>query len=206
MNETPPLWPHTGAILADPRWQLGSNPSGGMPTWDAQTMFRHVLRCMLHVCQSVVVVAADEKLEIPADKRVRRIENPHPDAGTLSSLEVLLSSSLDTGYLIASCHQPFLTIPLLRQLTVAGISPPRLFLVPQGTSFHPFPGYYPATLLDTVRQTLKFAHPSMRELIRNCSPFWIPLAASEENHLLSVNSPEQLNKLQHLAGHNNISI
>ncbi|HEY3293994.1 MAG TPA: NTP transferase domain-containing protein [bacterium] len=205
MNEPSSLWPHTGAILIGADYRYSGSAPQGKPMWDGKIMLEHVLRPLLSVCRSVVIVG-DGGVPLPQDERIRQIEDPHPQRSLLSSLEVLLASTLDSGYLVATCNQPFMTIPLLRQLIEAHPSVAHLFLVPRGTSFHPFPGYYPASLLEDVRQTLKSDCPSLRHLTRQCPPIWVPLSQMEENHLLTVNPPAQLERLQQLAGHNNISI
>lgn len=173
--------------------------------WDGQTMLEQVINTMLRVCRSVVIVGGNREFPSGQTKRVRQLRNPDLDLSPLSGLAALLGSNLDSSYLIAACNQPFLTIPLLRQLVEGNPSRPHLFLVAKGISFHPFPGYYPATLLETVKQALSSKGTLIRAVFDEHPPLWIPISESEENHLLSVNPPAQLEKLQQLAGHNSVS-
>ena len=173
--------------------------------WDGQTLLHQVVHTMLQVCKSVVVVGPAQELPADLRDRVQWVANPDPNLHPLHGVAALLDSNLDSSYLIATCDQPFLTIPLLHELIEGNPSRPHLFLVPKGISFHPFPGYYPATLLETVKQILSAAQPSIREIFRHHPPLWVSLSESEENHLLRVNPPAQLEKLQHLAGHNSVS-
>jgi molybdopterin-guanine dinucleotide biosynthesis protein A len=205
MNETSSLWPHPGALLLSGCDASTSASPGAKRMWNDNTMLKEVLRSMLRVCRSVVVVGEDPGVQLPHDERIRRLANPHKDPDALTSLETLLGSNLDSGYLVAACNQPFLTIPLLRQLTEGNLSLPHLFLVPKGISFHPFPGYYPAALHQAVKEMLNSECPSLRSLFKQNPPLWIPLSETEENHLLCINSPSHFEKLQRLAGQNNIS-
>ena len=202
MNEPFPNRPHTGAILVGGLGSQACTPKEGAGTWDSLTMLEQVLSTMLCVCRTVAVVGANFEIPSAQQESVRLIHNPDPDLSPLSGLAALLGSNLDSGYLIAACNQPFLTIPLLRQLIEGNPSRPHLFLVPKGISFHPFPGYYPAALLETVEQIQSTTQASLRDVFHEHPPQWVPLSESEEKHLLSVNPPAQLEKLQHLAGHN----
>ncbi len=173
--------------------------------WDAQTMTGLVVGSLRRVCRSLVIVGADRDFPVPQGEGIRPVPDVHPHPGPLSGLQALFSSHLDTGYLVAASDQPFLTVHLLRQLINGNPSLPHLFLAPKGISFHPFPGYYPASLLDVARRTLRSENHSMREFLRHCSPLWVPISEYEENHLLCVNPPAQLDKLRKIVGHNTVA-
>jgi molybdopterin-guanine dinucleotide biosynthesis protein A len=205
MQEPSPLWPHTGAILISEHRTASITPAEGRRMWNGKTLIEHVLRALLRVCRNVVIVGTYPGLVLPEDPRILRIAESMSDPNPLVGLRTLLAAKLDTDFLVATCDQPFLTIPLLRRLTEGRPDTPHLFMIPRGTSFHPFPGFYPASLLPTVEIILASEKPRMRELIRKSTPLWIPLSDREEYHLLRINNPDQLDRLQRLAGHNTVS-
>jgi len=205
MPEPLSLWPHTGAILMSSYDAQTSASKAETRMWDDRTMLETVLRTMLSICRSVVIVGESSSSTAVKQERVRHLPNPRAELGPLAGLEALLGSNLDTQYLVATCDQPFLAIPLLWQLTEGDPSAAHMFLIPKGTSFHPFPCYFPSSLLGAVQQTLTSKTPTMRRFVKQHPPLWVPLSESEANHLLQVNAPEQLARLQRLAGHNTIS-
>jgi molybdopterin-guanine dinucleotide biosynthesis protein A len=149
-----------------------------------------------------VIVGDSEGLALPDDPAIRTLAAPHPEAGVHSGLEALLASGLDSGYLVLTAHQPFLTENLLRDLTGGAPSVPHFFVVPRGASFHPFPGYYPAAQLELLRTLSGRGEYCLRDFSRQSSPLWLPLAESEQRRLLPVNVPAQLDRLKSLSGQN----
>ncbi len=108
------------------------------------------------------------------------------------------ASGFDTGYLVAACDQPLLTEDLLARLTTGDPERPHLFSGPAEDDFHPFPGYYPASLLPTVQNLLAHGDRSLRALAAIADPVWVPLPPAEAERLLGVNAPEQLPAFERL--------
>jgi len=205
MNEPFPLWLHTGAILTAGHRSAPARSAERVPMWDRKTRVEHVLRAFLRVCQNVVIVGECTDLDFGSEQRVQTIEFSGSNPNPLAWLDTVLSGGRDTQYLVATCDQPFLTVPLLSRLTEGRPESPHLFMIPRGTSFHPFPGYYPASILPSVERVLSSDKPDIRELIHQVTPLWVPLSEREEYHLLSINSPDQLGRLQRLSGNNTVS-
>src|SRR3989338_1209190 len=89
---------------------------------------------------------------ILAGGQSKRIPDHKPDSGPLGGIETLLSSNLDTEYLVVACDQPLLTVELLQKLAKSTPSSNiRLFTFESFSDINPFPGIYPSSLLPHIK-------------------------------------------------------
>lgn len=190
-------WPHTGAILAGGQSRRMGVPKAGVSLWDGRPMIGHVLDTMIDVCANVVVVGECQGYELSPDKSVAQLQDIHPGRGPLSGLEALLSSGLDSRYLVISCDQPLIPPKLLYRLTEQS-RPDVLtfFRSSAGVPLDPFPGVFPAGFLQVVLVQMQAGHYGLRDLISHQPVMWVDIPDSEVFRLKSINTPEDLDSVK----------
>ncbi|MBI2996334.1 MAG: molybdenum cofactor guanylyltransferase [Candidatus Melainabacteria bacterium] len=184
-------WQHTGAILAGGQSKRMGRPKEGVLLWDLRPMIEHVMDILQTICKSIVIVG---KCEGYYPKQNKFISDRLPNLGPIGGIESLLSSNLDTEYLVVACDQPFLTQEILKFL-IKDEEPEKikLFKASGNKKINPFPGYYPASILSHVKDSIQKGRTAMHEMIVDCpSVTWIPIQESQESFLRSINTPSDL--------------
>jgi molybdopterin-guanine dinucleotide biosynthesis protein A len=157
-------------------------------------MIEHVMAPLLAVCRQVVIVGDCAGYPIPDGFGVGCIRDLHPGSGPLAGIEALLTSRLDTGYLVAACDQPFLTPALLERLVAGDPARPRFFRAEDGRRLDPFPGYFPASLLPLVEEVVRAGELSVRDLITRSQASWAAVAKEDEECLRSLDTPADVER------------
>ena len=189
---------YTGAILAGGKSSRMGSAKQELVLPDGRTILDRLVSTLLEICPSVIIVGESGGNEEPSSSRVTRLADLHPGFGPLSGMEALFASGADQGYVVTACDQPLLTASLLGRLFVGDPSRAHLFRASDPGSFYPFPGYYPASMLPLVSQSLKAGRYSVHSLLTHVEPEWIPVADSERSLLFNMNTPEELETLRKL--------
>jgi len=162
---------------------------------DGRTMIHAVIDVLSTVCARVVVVGSPVLQQLVPGIVI--IEDMRAHSGPLGGIEALLSSGIDSQYLICACDVPRISPELLRSLiespTVAAAAVPRV-----AGSDHPEP--LPARLsvqaLPVVRRLLDQGEHAVWKLMRELSAIEISIPADWSNQLMNINTPEDLEELQ----------
>ncbi len=187
-------WDHTGAILAGGKSSRMGMPKEGVKLQDGRPMIEHVIKPLKEVCKKVVIIGNCEGYKPNPKENIEIIPDNFAGRGPLSGLEALLASGIDDEYLVVSCDQPLLTSDLLILLTREKTVLPRFFLTDE--EFNPFPGIYPKSWKDKIRDSIKNKNLSLCKLISNSKVSCVLLAKKDlVNQLQSINTPENLNNL-----------
>jgi len=194
------LWLHTGAILAGGRSSRMGAPKEGLRLPNGRAMVEHVLATMLAFCRQVVILGESRGFAVPRDKRIIHLLDKRPGLGPLAGLESLLSSGLDTEYVVAACDQPLITVPLLKKLVADDPARPHFFRSAQSSLIYPLPGYFPAEMLAGVQTALDSDDRSLFRLIKQSDAIFVPVSPEDESLLRSVNTPEDLKEIEQQMG------
>lgn len=186
-------WPHIGTILAGGQSKRMGEPKESILLWDNKSMIEHVIQVLEVICEKIVIVGKCEGY----DSDITLLEDTVPKLGPVGGLETLLSSGIDTEYLVVACDQPLLTVELLQKLIKSTPSSNiRLFAFEGFKDINPFPGIYPSSLLSHVTNSIQKGLTAMHEMIQSCPNItWIPINQSEATLLRNINTPKDLKEL-----------
>jgi molybdenum cofactor guanylyltransferase len=182
-----------GAVLAGGRASRMGRPKEGVPLKDGRAMIEPVIEAMIGAFGRVLVVGNCAGFDCGAKPEIVHVEDLRPGLGPLAGLESLLASGLASGYVVAACDQPLLTVPLLKRLSDGAGGEARFFVTAEGgVRLDPLPGYFPASLLGRVSSALDGGRRGFRSLARSAEPEWVSLPDALVPSLASANSPEDL--------------
>lgn len=185
-----------GAVLAGGKSERMGSPKEGVRLFDGRAMIEAVLSALEAVCPGPVVVGSCLGFDWTRRIGLGRITDEHPGFGPLAGLEALLASGAARGYLVAACDQPLLSSRLLRRLTEGASDQARFFRDERtDEQLDPFPGYFPLTWLDPVRDAVREGRLSLRSLVKSLPVQWVPVSPRERRCLASANTPGELASL-----------
>ena len=193
-----PKWTHTGAILAGGKSKRMGLPKPDILLTDGRSMLEHVLETLSLVCKQIVIVGEWKKGENEKEenkKGIIQIADYIPGLGPLEGIGTLLSSNLDSEYLIVACDQPFLTTELLLKLVEKSSTSLQLFNFEDDKKIQPFPGYYPVSCLSYIKKSIELGKNAMHEFIRSTPVNWIQMSKDSEQFVKSINTPEELQSI-----------
>jgi molybdopterin-guanine dinucleotide biosynthesis protein A len=163
-------------------------------------MIEHVMDALRPCCDKITIVGQCSGASFEEHPALICLSDRVPGLGPLSGLEALLASGLGESYLVATCDQPLLHPKLLQRLLDQDSGNASVFFKTEdGQEYDPFPGLYPAELLDSVRQALREGNYAMRPLIRRHPIQWVTIPADEEYALLNANTPDALLAVERLS-------
>lgn len=191
------MWPHIGTILAGGQSKRMGEPKEGVLLWDDKPMIDHLINTLSKITREILILGEPKGADIKSRKDIKCIPDHKPDSGPLGGMETLLSSNLDTEYLVVACDQPLLTVELLQKLAKSTPSSNiRLFTFEDFNDINPFPGIYPSLLLPHIKHSIQKGLTAMHEMIQSCSDVtWIPINQSEAALLKNINTPKDLKEL-----------
>ena len=176
-------WPHTGAVLAG-----GASKRMGVSKVDlalpsGQTMLEAVISALQIVCTSTLVVGGDG-----SDRR--DLGDVRPARGPLGGIEALLSSGIDTDYLICPADIPLVTPELLWRLTepVGGVA--TIFEVNGEPRSQSLPLRISTAALATVTAALDSGRNAVHEVLAQLEVDRIRITAEEAAVLININTPD----------------
>ncbi|MGE0268206.1 MAG: molybdenum cofactor guanylyltransferase [Candidatus Omnitrophota bacterium] len=169
-------WPHTGAIFCGGHSSRMGCHKAGLILSDGLTMVEHVYNALSKVCREIVFVGHCQG--VPESLRhITQINDNLLDRGPLGGLEALLSSGLDSEYLISPCDIGSVNRKVFELLIDDWVIPPAILThLEYGSakengeaSVHlidqPLIGRYSASLLPLVQKQISRNELAMHHLI-----------------------------------------
>ena len=190
-----------GAIFAGGQSRRMGQLKEGVRLWDNRPMLEHVADAFRWINQPVIIVGQCSGYALNGNFPYVRLMDEQPGLGPAFALKTLLASGLATHYLIGSCDQPLLEPDLLQRLTAEIPSHPEQAIFFQNndeTTFDPFPGVYPASLLSQVEQSIQQGQSAMRKLFGDESIHWVYLPEGMEFRLSNCNTPADVEAVNQL--------
>ena len=185
-------WSHTGAIFCGGKSRRMNRPKAGIVLPSGMTMIEHVYKALKIVCRQVVLVGHCEGAP-DSLKHLKRIDDNYHDQGPMGGLEALLSSGLDTEYLVSPCDVVKITPKVFALLTSPGISPPAV--IRYKDQMEPLIGLYPTTLLPLVRGHIREGTLAVHELVLRSKAQFVDVPDEFGEALRNVNTADDMDSL-----------
>lgn len=133
----------------------------------------------------------------PASSLVRTghtiIADETPFEGPLVAITLALERSGCGGLLVVCCDQPMLQSGSFAMLLPQGVDArPAHFVSDDGRNLAPFPGYFPAQCLGSLRRAVDSGERSPRRWLASQNPRRVSLKHSLVETLASLDSPEAI--------------
>ena len=184
-----------GAILAGGRSRRMGRPKEGLQLANGRPMIEHVIRVLRAVSPAVAIVGDCTGYPVSEHGDLIHLLDRTPDQGPLGGIEALLASGLAERYLVATCDQPLLSVPLLRRLIEVREDRPVFLVTESGEELVPFPCLLNAGWLRPVQEAMARGRLSVRERIRNSAVSWVCVPDSFQALTRSMNTPADLDRL-----------
>lgn len=159
-------------------------------------MIEPVIRALEVTCGEVIVVGGSEP-------GYRHLPDRRSGAGPLAGVEALLSSGIDSDYLICPADLPLITPELLSRLAMASAGPAAIFEIEGSDRVQSLPLRITTRAARAVTNALDAGHNAIHFLLEGLELELVPLGATEATQLLNVNTPEALSRLQRVIGESN---
>jgi len=183
------MWPHTGAIFCGGQSRRMGRPKAGIILPDGLTMVEHVYKALKIVCRQVVLVGHGDGVPVKLNHLIR-IPDQWINQGPLGGLEALLSSGIDSEYIIAPCDLPQ-AVGELFGLLIEDDADAKAVLMSQ-KSIEPMIGRYSTKILPLVRESLQQGKLSMRDLVFAVQPKLIEVPEDLCFALKNVNTEDDM--------------
>lgn len=180
----------TGAILCGGKSSRMGSPKSGVSLPNGLTMIEHVYLALSKVCEQVVFVGHGEGVSSALLSRGLHVTDEIPNLGPLGALDALLSSGIDSQYLITPCDLFRVTPDLFHLLDPNHSGSPLLFR--HADKIEPLIGIYHETLLPTLRIHMKQKRLAIRDLLSDCDPGFIEVPEALLSTLSNANSPQDV--------------
>lgn len=190
MSERLSKLPKSAAIFCGGQSSRMGLPKAGLVLDDGRTMVEHVHSILSGLCESIVFVGHCEGVPKELLQTSHHITDEIPGQGPLGGLEAVLSSGLDTEYLIAPCDLFKVSSALFELLITDDDENPTVLSSVQG--IEPLIGRYPATLLARVRYQLMEGHRSMHQFLDICKTNYVQVPPELIPDLANANSPADI--------------
>lgn len=186
------LWPHTAAIFCGGKSSRMGKPKASIVLPGGVALIEHVYRVLKQLCKEVVLVGHGEG--VPDSLRhLKCIRDNYQGLGPIGALEALLSSGLDSEYLISPCDIFRATPEIFSLLINSKVKLPAV-LSNKGHR-EPILGRYPSSLLSLVREHIVQRKLAMNDLLKKVSAASIAVPEEYLFSLSNMNSPEDLSEL-----------
>lgn len=182
-------WPHTGAILCGGQSRRMGRPKAGIVLPGGSALIEHVYRALKAVCRNVVLVGHAEGVP-DALGPLARIEDTTKGLGPIGGIEALLSSGVDSKYMIAPCDLFKITDHVFRFL--ASKEDGRPVVLKNKDRIEPLVGIYPAAMLPLVRDQIKKNRLAMCDLLMEANAVLLTIPPQYDPVLANANTPEAL--------------
>lgn len=198
-------WPHTGAIFCGGNSSRMGSPKAGVVLPNGLTMVEHIYSVLKSICKNVVFVGHCQG--VPASLvHIVQIKDRIKKHGPMGGLEALLSSGLDSEYLISPCDIGLVNIKIFELLIGEHIKPPAILSYPVYDSSkrngetsileiidQPLIGRYSANLLDQVKKQISRNELAMHRLIQNTDITKVVVPEYLSKNIIDFDSPVDLN-------------
>jgi len=189
------MWPPTGAIFCGGQSRRMGTPKAGIVLPSGWTMVEHVYRALKAVCRNVILVGHADG--IPKSLRhLPQISDRFQNIGPMGGLEILLSSGIDSEYLITPCDLPEAVPDLFRLLISSELNGSAVLAhyneEMTDVSFEPMIGRYTASLLPLVREFIAQRRFTMLSFIKEANAKKIEVPPRLFFALKNANTPKDL--------------
>ncbi|MBP9855154.1 MAG: NTP transferase domain-containing protein [Candidatus Omnitrophica bacterium] len=188
----PMVYQHTGAIFCGGKSSRMGKPKASIILPSGLTAIEHVYRVLKQFCKEVVLVGHAEGAP-DSLRHLKRIQDNHQGLGPMGALEALLSSGLDSEYLISPCDLPK-AIPEIFSLLVKSETNLPVVISNKGYQ-EPLLGRYPSPLLPYVQDHIIRRQLAMKDLLKEVSASSIDIPEEYLFSLSNMNSPEDLTEI-----------
>ncbi|HLF18697.1 MAG TPA: NTP transferase domain-containing protein [Candidatus Omnitrophota bacterium] len=181
-------WSHTAAIFCGGKSsRMGGKPKAAIMLPGGDTLIEHVYNVLKQLCKEVVLVGHGQG--VPDSLwHLKRIQDNYQGLGPIGALEALLSSGLDSEYLISPCDL-FKATPELFSFLIDSKDQMPAVLNNKGNT-EPLIGRYPASILSVVREHIAQRRLAMRDLLEAVSATSIVVPEEYLFSLSNLNYPE----------------
>lgn len=204
MNKTSNLfnkWPHTGAIFCGGKSSRMGRPKAGVVIPSGLTMVEHVYLGLKNICKDIVLVGHGQGVPRSMDHLTRITDNIR-DIGPMGALEALLSSGLDTEYLIVPCDLGASNDEVFELLVADLHLRPPVILTCEERSAHgyklfdqPLIGRYSADLLPLVRGQIKKKDLALNSLLKTTKVTRIMVPQRLNSFVADLDCPHDMHKV-----------
>jgi molybdopterin-guanine dinucleotide biosynthesis protein A len=183
-------WPHVGAILIGGRSVRMGVPKHTIVLSDGCTMLQRVAAILNEVCRKVVIVGRVTPMDI-AEYEIVADARP-AGTGPLAGIEAVLTSGLDSEYLIMPCDMPLISVELLRMLTRASQSMATIVQLENREEPESLPARVSAFALPTVRTLLDSGQRAVWALMKSLPAEVVRIDQRFSRSLSNINTPADL--------------
>lgn len=187
-----PLRQITGAVLAGGLSSRMGRPKHDLQLPDGRTMLEATIAVVGQVCHEVVVVAPEVVID-----NVRHVHDPEAGCGPLAGVIALLESDLSEQYLVVPCDMPGLTSKLLLDLCCPIPLGARVFQIDSAEQLSPLPLAISVNARSQLHNAQEQGIRSMHGALAQTELDIYRLPDSDEPYLYNINSPEDLERLNH---------
>jgi molybdopterin-guanine dinucleotide biosynthesis protein A len=166
---------------------------------EGRTLIARVLDRLSSLCDELVISAND--VELYADLPARVVPDVIPGRGALSGIHAGLTAIRNERAMVVACDMPFLSLPLLRYMTV--IAPGYDVVVPRwGGYYEPLHAVYSVNCVEPIVQLVAEGPRRMIELyrrvrVREVTEGEVRLFDADLS-FVNVNTPEEWAEVQRL--------
>lgn len=200
-------WPHTGAIFCGGNSSRMGRPKAGVVLPNGLTMVEHIYSVLKSICKDVVLVGHCQGVPSSLMHTVQ-IKDRTKNHGPLGGLEALLSSGIDSEYIISPCDIGLANGKIFELLTAEHIKPPAILSYPVYESAkrngeksileiidQPLIGRYSADLLVQVKKLISRNELAMRRLIQITDTTKVVVPEYLSKYIIDFDTPLDINIL-----------
>jgi molybdenum cofactor guanylyltransferase len=161
---------------------MGSR-KGDLVLADGITMAARAIDTLDGVC--IRVVAVGQPLH-----SLRLVEDIRPGSGPLGGIESLLTSGLDTDYLICGIDTPLLTSDLLRKLTKPTDADATIFSIEDDSRTQSLPMRISSNVAPEVSRSLDLGERAIHRFLETIDVEAVTITQNQAVELTNVNNPD----------------
>lgn len=179
----------TGAIFCGGQSRRMGQPKAGVLLHDGKTLIEHVYNVLKIFCHEVVLVGHGQGVP-ESMKSLIRVEDNFKDCGPLGALEALLSSQINSEYIVLPCDVCQINEEVLDLLINSRAKRP--VVITYNQTLEPLIGCYSSEILLTVRQQIKASQLSMKVLLNKVGYSAVELPEDKKKCIRNVNYMEDI--------------
>jgi len=155
------------------------------------TLIEHVYRVLSRICARIVLVGHGQGVPETL-KDVTLVKDNYPGCGPIAGLEALLSSQIDTEYLIVPCDLFKINQEVLQWLSRVDARFP--VVLKHGDWIEPLVGRYSIDILDLARRQIAQKKMAMHDLVMSANGTLLEVPSEFIPFLANANTPQDLNE------------
>ncbi|MCA9406526.1 MAG: molybdenum cofactor guanylyltransferase [Candidatus Omnitrophica bacterium] len=175
----------TGAIFCGGKSSRMGQPKEVMVLKSGITLIEHVYQTLSVFCSTIVLLGKPSEIPVPLNQ-LKRIADNFTGIGPIAGLEALLSSEIDSEYLILPCDLDQINTSVLKILVDAEGALPIVFR--REDRLEPLIGRYSPECLPLIRENIKNKRYSLKGLLADLEHTEIPVSKEYDFALNNVNT------------------